>query len=377
MNTIGTIQAYLATHQLEGMSESNIGWIFSIYAFLSFFCGIQIGPIFDAKGPKWLVLPGSILILLVWFLLGFCTKYWHFIIVFGIIGGLGTSLILTPCVAAIGHFFYVKRGLATGLAATGGSMGGVVYPLILQALFPKLGWAWSTRIIGFINIALLILANLFIKSRLPSRPATRESIMPDFRIFRDPVFALTTLGVFFIEWALFVPLTYLTSYAISKGIDETLSYQIIAMLNAGSCLGRWLPGLVADKIGRFNAIIITIIICMVSTLALWLPAGDSIALIIVYAVIFGFASGSGISLTPVCVSQLCKLENYGRYYATCYTLVSFACLTGIPIAGVLVTATGGGYWGLIVFTGLSYLASTITFTAARGLGTGWVLKKKF
>lgn len=377
MNTIGTFHAYLSTNQLADQSESAIGWIFGVYAFLSFFCGIQIGPVFDAKGPRWLVLAGSVLITATYLLLGVCRVYWHFLIVFGIMGGTGTSLVFTPAVAAVGHFFLRKRGECTGLATVGGSLGGIVYPLTLQALFPRIGFAWATRVVALISGVLLIFANLFIKSRLPPRKASRENIMPDFRIFRDPVFALTTLGVFFIEWGLFVPLTYLISYAIEAGVSETFAYQLIAIFNAGSCFGRYLPGLVADKIGRFNAIILTTILCLVSSLAIWLPAGGSVAMIIVFAVIFGFASGSGISLTPVCVSQLCKVENYGRYYATCYSVVSLATLTGIPIAGQLITTCGGAYWGVIVFTGVSYAASTATFILARGLGAGWGLKAQY
>jgi MFS family permease len=123
--------------------------------------------------------------------------------------------------------------------------------------------------------------------------------------------------------------------------------------------------------------IITITMCLITTLAFWLPANGSMALIIVYALVFGFASGSGISLTPVCVGQLCRVENYGRYYATCYTLVSFGSLTGIPIAGQLVTRTGGQYWGLIVFTSCSYAASCIMYTAARVAGAGWEFKKAY
>ena len=60
LNTIGTFQAYLSTHQLSKYSSSSIGWIFSLYVFVSFFCGIQIGPVFDAKGPRWLLLLGSV-----------------------------------------------------------------------------------------------------------------------------------------------------------------------------------------------------------------------------------------------------------------------------------------------------------------------------
>ena len=60
MNTVGTFQAYLSTHQLASESPSTIGWIFSLYTFLAFFCGIQIGPFFDAKGPRLLVIAGTV-----------------------------------------------------------------------------------------------------------------------------------------------------------------------------------------------------------------------------------------------------------------------------------------------------------------------------
>lgn len=389
MNTIGTYHAYLSRHQLaSSSSESAIGWIFGIYAFLSFFAGIQIGPIFDACGPRYLILAGSVLLMTSQLLLGVCQRYWHFLIVFGILGGLGTSLVFTPSISAIGHFFLAKRGQATGLAAAGGSMGGVIFPLTLQSLFPKIGFAWSTRVVALIDLLLLLLANLFIRSRLPSNPATFSNLLPNFLIFRDKVFALTTAAVFFVEWGLFVPLTYLSSYAFAHGVDEAFSYQLIAILNVGSCFGRYLPGLLADRIGRFNTMILTVLLCLGSTLALWLLAQDSIALMVVYALVFGFASGSSISLTPVCVGQLCKVENYGRYYATCYTLVSFGSLTGIPIAGAILqqsqgqptgvgAAGDGDYWGLIVFTGLSWAGATILFGVARGLGAGWKVGKAY
>lgn len=386
MNTIGTYHAYLTTNQLRGVSESAIGWIFGIYAFLAFFCGIQIGPIFDTYGPRQLIFAGSVVLLLSQLLLGICTTYWQFLVVFGILGGLGTSLVFTPSISAIGHHFLLKRGQATGLAAVGGSMGGIIFPLTLQSLFPGLGFAWSTRVIALIDLFLLLLANAFIRSRLPPKPTTLKNLLPDFRIFRDPVFALTTAAVFFVEWGLFVPLTYVSSYAFDHAVPSALSYQLIAILNAGSCFGRYLPGLLADKIGRFNTMVLTVLLCLVSTLALWLPAGESVALMVAYALVFGFASGSSISLTPVCVGQLCRVESYGRYYATCYTLVSFGSLTGIPIAGGILEGGGGhsgeeggrgDYTGLIIFTGLSWAGATLFFAIARGIGGGWKWKSAY
>lgn len=198
MNTIGVYESYLARHQLASYSAASIGWILSIYVFLAFGAGLVIGPIFDVHGPRWLLFAGSILIILATFLLGECTQYWHFIIVFGILAGVGTALIFTPTIAAVGHFFYEKRGNATGVAAMGGAIGGIVFPLMLQNLFPKVGWGWATRIQGFVFVVLLVLANLLVRSRLPPKP--NQSIMPDFMIFRQLNFALVTAGTFFMEW---------------------------------------------------------------------------------------------------------------------------------------------------------------------------------
>ncbi|MCJ1436807.1 hypothetical protein MMC27_006189 [Xylographa pallens] len=381
-NAIGTYQAYLSTHQLADYDESTIGWIFSIHVFLAFFCGVQIGPVFDAKGPRWLILAGSVCLIAAVMGLAEATEYWHFILTFGIFGGLGISLLFTPAMAAIGHFFMVSRGNASGLAATGGSVGGIMFPLLLQHLFETIGFAWATRIMGFILLFLVILANLFIRSRLP--PKVGGSVWPDPGIFKDKVFALTTAGVFFIEWALFIPISYITSYALHVGINSTFSYQLLAILNVGSFFGRWLPGYVADRWGRFNTMIITVFLCLLFVIGLWLPAAtptsavrDNIPLIVIFVLGFGFASGSNISLTPVCVGQLCETEQYGRYYATCYTVVSFGCLTGIPIAGALISLDGGEYWGLILFTGACYFVGLACFITARILRVGWRLNAVF
>lgn len=371
VNTIGVFSAYISTNQLSEYDESTVSWIFGLYVFMVFFCGLQIGPIFDAKGPTILLATGGALLVLSVMLLGVCTQLWHFIIAFSLVGGVGTSLLFTPSIAAISHWFAVRRGSATGLAATGGSFGGIIFPLMLQALFPRLGWAWSTRILGFILLFLAAMSVLLCRSRLPPKKGDATSwrdMLPDFRIFNDGngAFAVTTAGIFFIEWGLFVPVTYLPSYYLARqnSLSDPFAYQLLAVFNAGSCFGRWLPGYVADKIGRFNAMIITIVLCVISVFGLWLPDSltsqptDSPALLITFAVIFGFASGSGISLTPICVGELCETQEYGRYYATSYTIVSFSSLTGIPIAGALISATGktGGimYWPPIVFTGGCY-----------------------
>lgn len=59
-NTSGLFEAYMSTELLPDKSTSNVGWIFGIYAFVTWFLGVQVGPTFDAMGPIMLMIAGSI-----------------------------------------------------------------------------------------------------------------------------------------------------------------------------------------------------------------------------------------------------------------------------------------------------------------------------
>lgn len=385
-NTTGFLQAYLAENQLKDYSESDISWIFSVYLFLFFFGGVQVGPIFDTYGLRFVLIPGCVGTIITFFILSVCKEYYQFILCFSILGGISASLVFTPSIATIGHWFYKKRGLATGIAATGGALGGIVYPLALNKMISEIGYGWSIRVIAFIITLLCGGTILTLKTRFPdvdvepSEPDGKrhkkvkgQNATIDIKAFKEPLFLLTACGTFLIELALFIPLTYITSYALKEGVDYNFSYQILAILNAFSVFGRGLPGYVADIWGRFNVMIITACICAISILAIWLPAGKNVGAMIGFSAMFGFWSGTGICLTPVCISQICKTSDYGKKYGTTYFFVSFGTLIGLPIAGALLNSSGG-YRNLIIFSACVYLAGALCFSCARVMAAGWSLK---
>ena len=296
---------------------------------------------------------------------------------YSILGGTSGALLNTPAYVCIGHYFERRRGFATGIASTAGSIGGVVIPVMLQTLLPQVGFAWSCRILGFLLLALAIPANLFLRARLPPS-GDKVGLWPSLTPLKDLRIALCTAGIFLMEWGLFVPVAYISSYAsLHVASKPSLSFTVVALLNTGSFFGRWLPGLLADRLGRFNVIVTTILLCALSVLCIWLSAGDSEAALIAFAVVFGFASGSNLGLIPVCLGQLCEIENYGRCFGTAFFVASFGTLTSVPIAGQLVSAAGGAYWGLIVFAGVSYVAALCCYIASRVLSAGWNLMTKF
>jgi hypothetical protein len=74
INSTAILLEYFSTHQLKDYTPSQIGWIFGLSLFLTFFCGAPIGPIFDAYGPRVLIFCGSVLLVASMFLLGLCTR---------------------------------------------------------------------------------------------------------------------------------------------------------------------------------------------------------------------------------------------------------------------------------------------------------------
>jgi len=302
-------------------------------------------------------------------------EYYQIFLSFSVLGGLSACTLFTPAISAIGHWFNVRRGYATGIACTAGGIGGVIFPLIILFAAPKIGFPWTIRIIALISAVMCTIACILLKTRIPGNIKSGASI--DFRALKDPEYASTVAAVFLVEFAVFIPYTYITSYAVDVGVGDKISYLLIVFLNIGAIPGRFLPGLIADRIGRFNVMVLTSVICAVLTLALWLKAGDNMAAIICYAVFFGFWSGAAISLTPVCISQVCATEDIGKRTGTTFTLSSIGTLTGIPIAGAIQQRDGGGYSGLIVFGGVLYLVAAIAFVLARGVCRGWSLKTIF
>ncbi|CAG9981949.1 unnamed protein product [Clonostachys byssicola] len=374
MNTLAVLHAWLGEHELKGIPESTTGWILSVYAFFITACGAQVGPIFDAHDIKLLLIPGSIGTVLSMVFLSLSTEFYQFLLSFGFCGGISASLLFNPALSVVGHWFCKRRALATGLACTAGGLGGIGFSLIIQHLAPRIGFPWAMRVIALISLVLLLIANVFLRKRIPDNKDAK--LYMDFGQLRDAKFAITVLAIFLVEFAVFVPYSYISSYAVRSGLGLQTSLLLNTVLNAGAIPGRVLPGYVADRVGAFNTMCATSLCCGALVLGLWLVAGGNYVRVVSFAALFGFWSGAAISLSPVCVSRVCRIEDYGKANGITYFVASFGALVGIPIAGALVKDEGAGagsYRALILFGGMAYMLAFAAFCVARGVAGGWKL----
>ncbi|KAF2436977.1 MFS general substrate transporter [Tothia fuscella] len=371
MVAIGTLQDYWSQHQLSEYTSRDVGWIPSVFVYLCLALGIWVGPLFDRYGPHYLSVGGSVGYILMMFLLAECKHYYQLLLCCGFLGGITGAFLTTTSLAVVAHWFKAKRGLAQGIAMSGSSCGGLTIPLILRATLPKYGYAWSTRILGFFFLFLLIVGNILMKARIPPSSAAKSKSIITPSMFLDLRFSLLTISVFGLELVLFGSLGIFPTYATSiSAYPPDTGFYIISVMNGVSCIGRLIPGYASDRIGRFNTLWIAIVFTLVAMLVLWLPFGDrSLTILYVFSGIFGFGTGSWMALVPACVGQLCRAEEFGRYYGTMYFVGSLSSLVCIPISGQLVQVAGPKF--LVGFYCVVLAFTLVTFTFSRWACLGW------
>jgi MFS family permease len=200
INTWGTINSFgiFQTYYVSSLSRppSDISWIGSIQVFLLFFIGTLTGRLTDAGYFKHIFATGSFLVVFGSFMTSLSNTYLQIFLAQGICIGLGMGCLFCPVVAVLSTYFMKKRNVAIGLAISGSATGGVVFPAMVRQLLPQIGFGWTMRSIAFLQLAILIVANMFAKTRVPPR---RTGPIVEWEAFKEIPYTLFAIGSFFVS----------------------------------------------------------------------------------------------------------------------------------------------------------------------------------
>lgn len=223
----------------------------------------------------------------------------------------------------------------------------------------------------------LSLPLLVMKTRLPPPGKTRRLF--ELGAFKEPSFVIFGFGLFFSLTGLYFPFFYLPSYFKTfLHSDADLSIYSVAILNAASLFGRITPGILADKIGSLNTLIPISFSAAVLAFA-WIGIRD-IPGTIVYACLYGFASGAIVSLptTVVATTLSPHLGLVGTRMGMAFTFASLGLLIGNPIAGTLLDLQGDVvFWKAQIFSAVMVTMAMVCFSGLRVMkwkeGAAWKL----
>lgn len=130
----------LLTRLTSVLTFCHSAWIGSLQYCLTFLPGLVTGRLFDMGIFKWPFALASALLVVATFIIAECTKYWHFLLVQGLLVGLASGILFGPTMGTIGHWFKKRRSTALGIVAIGSSIGGTVLPILFRNLVGRIGY---------------------------------------------------------------------------------------------------------------------------------------------------------------------------------------------------------------------------------------------
>jgi MFS family permease len=303
-------------------------------------------------------------------LLSLSTQYYQIFLSQGLLLGISGGLLYIPSIAIIPVYFKNRRGLALGLATGGGSIGGIIYPIIFRRLLSTLSFPWAVRSMGFVALATLTIAILITK---PLGPRSRRQLI-DPRAFKEKPY-LSFLSAAFLSFAaILVPFFLGPTFSTQTlHASEDMSFYLIPILNTSQFFGRLIPSYLTDFHPHHLGPETLILIAQLTTAILgfvWI-AIHSLKTFIIWGSVYAFASGMLSTLPAIVLPYLCHdMATYGTRLGMVYAFAGVGFLISTPVAAVL-ELRAGGILGAQLWTGACSAGAVLLFGVA-----GWEARRR-
>ena len=244
------------------LSHTEAGLLITITAAIRMGGALASGTLAPRYGSRSMIVAGAVAVAISMVLLGFARSY-GMALGSAVLMGVGGGVTLTPMMGLLSAWFRMRdRGLAAGLAASGGSiafiMAGVVVPILTGANWED-GWRHSWQLFGGVVLVVAVVSLLFVRER-PDEPIEMElhsgparSAWP-IEAFKHPAVWLITLVAFTSGWAQNLFTTFFGLYLTQEnGISLATVGQLVILIGSLSIGSGVLWGWMSDKLGRGQA----------------------------------------------------------------------------------------------------------------------------
>jgi len=269
---------------------------------------------------------------------------WALWLTYGVMGGAGMGFTYSTTIACAQKWYPRKKGLVTGIIVASLGFGGVVFTPIVESLIKAFGGAGVGEQKTFMALAAVFfivctVGCLFLKNPPDGHTASSQSAAaaaaPASRapseMLKTPEFYLIVTTFMLACMGGLMMINFAKPIAVAKGLAETATVGVLAVSMFNS-LGRLLWGIISDKLGRKNTIII--LLSGNAALSMLVTAAGGYWVYVLTAGI-GFFYGGLLSTFPSLTADL-----FGpKHMATNYGFV----LLGFGAGAVIASQIAGHY----------------------------------
>lgn len=364
----------LAATEEEGWSQSSMSLIFAIYIGGYSVLSAVSGWATDRFGPRPTVAIGSVILCAGYVMWASAQSLWVVAIALAVVAPIGMSCSWVPVNATSVRWFVRRRGVASAILTTGGSVGNIVAPPIAASLIAAFGWRTAMTSMALVGLGLL-LASAAVLRRDPESmglhpdgdptpadvdaAAGDDGSMTSAQAVRSPTYWLLW-GMYSLTFiVVFVPFVHGSAFAVGLGVSKLRAATVISSIGIGGLVGRLVVGSVSDRIDRRKATYWSL--ALQTAAFIGLATADGLVSLYPSAVAFGFGYGGAVSVFPALVG-----DYFGRAHA--------GAIVGSMFASAGALAAIGPYAAALIFDAtdsyrMAFLVAAVLNGVAAAIGT--------
>jgi MFS family permease len=284
--------------------------------------------------------------------------------------GVGAGTGFAPMMADISHWFVKRRGLAVVVVAAGNYLAGAIWPLLMNATMPLIGWRGAYIAMGIFIAATVLPLALFLRPRpsalvMAQAEAATKIARADVGISPRLLLILLVIAGFSCCAAMSMPQVHIVAYCGDLGYGVARGAEMLSLMLFLGIISRIGSGAVSDAIGGTATLLIG---SFMQGLALLLYLYfDGLTSLFIVSGIFGLFQGGIVPMYAVICRELLPPREAGA---------KIGLVVSATIAGM---AFGGYFSGVIYDFTSSYRMAFLNGVLWNGVNlavVGWLFWRR-